>query len=57
MTTQCLEQLKTVDVRTVNRDELVDINTIEIDETLKGDDRAREFLRQVKNPFALRLEL
>ena len=46
-----LEEMKNVDVRTVDRDSLVDINTIVIDESLSKEERAAEFLRQIKNPY------
>lgn len=50
-----IEELKNVDVRTVNRDSLVDINEIEIDDSLPPRERAAEFLRQIKNPYCFRV--
>ena len=50
-----LEEMKNVDVRTVDRDSLVDINTIAIDESLSKEERAAEFLRQIKNPYCFRV--
>ena len=50
-----LEEMKNVDVRTVDRDSLVDINTIVIDESLSKEERAAEFLRQIKNPYCFRV--
>ncbi|MCR5330859.1 MAG: hypothetical protein K6E62_06685 [Lachnospiraceae bacterium] len=47
--------MKNVDVRTVDRDSLVDINTIVIDESLSKEERAAEFLRQIKNPYCFRV--
>lgn len=49
-----LEQMKQVDIRTVNREELVDILDIQIDENLPQEQRLAEFLRQVKNPYCYR---
>ena len=50
-----IEEMKNVDVRTVDRDRLVDINEIEIDDSLPPKERAAEFLRQIKNPYCCRL--
>lgn len=50
-----IEEMKNVDVRTVDRDSLVDINTIMIDESLSREERAAEFLRQIKNPYCFRV--
>lgn len=46
-----LEEMKNVDVRTVDRDSLVDINEIVIDDSLPLKERAAGFLRQIKNPY------
>lgn len=40
-----IEEMKNVDVRTVDRDSLVDINEIEIDDNLPPKERAEAFLR------------
>lgn len=50
-----IEDMKNVDVRTVDRDSLVDINEIEIDDSLPPKERAAEFLRQIKNPYCFRV--
>jgi len=49
-----LEEMKAVDVRTVNRDDLVDICDVEIDRTLSKEERIRSFIRQIKNPFCFK---
>ena len=46
-----LEEMQNVDVRTVDRESLVDINEIKIDDSLPPRERAEEFLRQIKNPY------
>lgn len=46
-----LESLKNIDVRTVDRESLVDINTVVIDESLPRPERIRSFLEQIKNPY------
>ena len=50
-----IEEMKNVDVRTVDRDRLVDIDEIEIDDSLPPKERAAEFLRQIKNPYCFRV--
>ena len=50
-----IEEMKNVDVWTVDRDRLVDINDIEIDDSLSPKERAAEFLRQIKNPYCFRV--
>ena len=50
-----IEDMKNVDVRTVDRDSLVDINEINIDESLPPKERAEEFLRQIKNSYCFRV--
>lgn len=49
------EEMKSVDVRTVDRDSLVDVTRIYIDEGLTKEERLREFVRQVKNPYCFRV--
>nr|WP_300847382.1 hypothetical protein [uncultured Acetatifactor sp.] len=50
-----LEEMRSVDVRTVDRDQLVDVTRIRIDEGLPKEERVREFVRQVKNPYCFRV--
>ena len=50
-----IEEMKNVDVRTVDRDRLVDINEIEIDDSLPPKERTAEFLRQIQNPYCFRV--
>ncbi|MDR2023851.1 MAG: hypothetical protein LBQ71_11565 [Hungatella sp.] len=49
------EALKQVDVRTVDPDTLVDIRKLDIDPTLPRDERLKEFIRQVKNPYCFKV--
>ncbi|NBH27365.1 hypothetical protein D3Z60_16630 [Lachnospiraceae bacterium] len=46
-----LEELKKVDVRTVDVSTLEDIGKIRIDRTLPKEERLLAFAREVKNPF------
>ncbi|MBP3238912.1 MAG: hypothetical protein J6M24_07555 [Lachnospiraceae bacterium] len=47
--------MKNVDVRTVDPDTLVDIRDIKIDENLPKEERIKEYLRQVKNPYCFKV--
>lgn len=46
-----VEEMKAVDVRTVDPDTLVDINDVHVDMSLPREERAKEFVRQIKNPY------
>lgn len=50
-----VEEMKSVDVRMVARDSLVDVTQIHIDEGLPKEERLKEFVRQVKNPYCFRV--
>lgn len=50
-----LEEMKAVDVRTVDPETLVDVTTIKIDENLSKEERKVEYLKQVKNPYCFRI--
>jgi adenosine deaminase len=50
-----VEEMKAVDIRTVNPEELVDITKLSIDKSLTGDERKAEFIRKVKNPYCYRV--
>lgn len=50
-----IEEMKNVDVRTVDPDTLVDVNSVRISDDLVREDRLKEFIRQVKNPFCYRV--
>ena len=47
--------MKTIDVRTVDPETLVDVTGIVIDESLSKEERKAEYLRQVKNPYCFRV--
>mgnify|MGYP001053707350 CR=1 FL=1 len=46
-----LEELKKVDIRTVDTSTLADIGKIRIDRTLPKEERLLAFMREVRNPF------
>lgn len=48
--------MKEVDIRTMNRDELVDIGDIYIDENLSVMERVCSFMEQVKNLYIYRVD-
>lgn len=49
------EELQSVDIRTVKPEEVVDIQQIRIDDGLSQQEKRREFIRQVKNPYCFRV--
>ena len=50
-----IEGMKAVDIQTVDPDTLVDITQISIDENLPKEQRIREYIRQVKNPYCYKV--
>lgn len=48
------EEMKNVDIRTVDRDALVDIHDVKIDRTLPKEERIRSFVKQIKNPYCFK---
>ncbi len=49
-----VKEMKSVDIRTVNREDLVDIRDVHIDRTLPKEERVRSFVEQIKNPYCFR---
>ncbi|MCD8100401.1 MAG: hypothetical protein LUE06_07465 [Oscillospiraceae bacterium] len=41
-------------IDTIDRDSLVDIQSVSIDDTLPKDERIRDYIRQIKNPYLYR---
>lgn len=48
------EQMRNVDVRTVERESLADISKIHIDTQMPREKRLAEFIRQIGNPYCYR---
>ena len=48
------EEMKDVDIQTVKKEELKDICQISIDENLTAEEKKKEFLRQIGNPYCFR---
>ncbi len=51
----CIDEMKAIDIRTVDPEALVDVTQIKIDEGLSREERIAEFLRQVKNPYCFKV--
>ncbi len=47
--------MKNVDPHTEDMDSLVDINDVHIDESLPKEERMKEFIKQIKNPYCYRI--
>ncbi len=50
-----IEEMKNVDIRTVRREDLVDIRDVEIDPELPKEERIRSFVRQIRNPYCFKV--
>ena len=50
-----LDSLKNVDIRTVDKNTLVDLNSVSIDQSLPVPDRVASFLAQIQNPYCFRV--
>ena len=50
-TMKSLRQMAQTDLRNVNREELVDINDVEIKKDLSQRERMVDFVSQIKNPY------
>lgn len=50
-----VEEMKAVDIRTVRRDELVDIRDVVIDQDASKEERIKSFLRQIRNPYCFKV--
>lgn len=49
-----MEALKNLDLRTVDKTELIDIRDISINEQLPKEERIADFIRQIRNPYLCR---
>lgn len=49
------EELQSVDIRTVRPEDVVDIQQIKIGDGLSQQEKRKEFIRQVKNPYCFRV--
>ena len=49
------EELSKIDVHTVDKDNLVDLDTVVIDESKPVQERMASFVEQIKNPYCFRI--
>ena len=50
-----IEEMKNIDIRTVDPETLVDISDVVVDESLPKDERIRDYIRQIKNPYCFKV--
>lgn len=50
-----MQMMKDVDIRTVDRSELVDLNSVVIDEDKPIAKRMEDFVKQIRNPYCFRV--
>lgn len=50
-----MQMMKDVDIRTVERSELVDLNSVVIDENKPIAERMEAFVKQIRNPYCFRV--
>jgi len=55
MKNMTLEQMKNIDIREVDINDLVDIRDIKINEEKSKEERIRDFIKQVGNPYCYRV--
>lgn len=55
MTAEDLESMKKVDLRSVDRNSLVDLQKISIDHSLPIEQRVKNFVTKVKNPYCFKV--
>ncbi len=46
-----LKRMRDVDITTVDKESLVDIDSVNIDENLPKEERVQEYIRQIRNPY------
>ncbi|MEA5009062.1 DUF6870 family protein [Clostridium tyrobutyricum] len=49
-----IEEMKNIDIRTVEPSTLIDIKKIKVNTDLPIEERKKDFIRQVKNPYCFR---
>lgn len=46
-----LKRMSQIDVTSVNPDELVDIRAVQIDKNLNDEERIKDYIEKIKNPY------
>lgn len=49
-----IEEMKNVDVRTVQREELTDIREVKVSKAKNREGQVKDYLEQIKNPYCYR---
>lgn len=52
---QSLDNMQDIDIRTVDKSNLVDLSKVKIDETLPVPERVASFIQQIGNPYCFRI--
>lgn len=55
ITGKSLQEMQQVDIRTVDKSTLVDLNSVKIDESLPIPERVASFVSQIGNPYCFRV--
>lgn len=55
MTAKEMDALKSVDVRNVDREGLVDIREVPVEQGIPAEERIKRFIGKVKNPYCFRV--
>ena len=50
-----IASMKSVDIRNVDKDSLVDLDSIQIDSSKPVQERIQSFLQQIQNPYCFRI--
>lgn len=50
-----VEAMKAVDIRSVDKNQLVDLDSVHIDESKPVPERIESFLKQIQNPYCFRI--
>lgn len=55
MQNMTLSQMRDVDIRTIDPNTLVDLRDVKIQPEIPKEERIKEFIRQIKNPYCYRV--
>ncbi|MEY8389796.1 hypothetical protein D3Z47_02005 [Lachnospiraceae bacterium] len=55
MDLQTMQLMKQVDIRNVDKNALVDLSTVHIDDTAPVTERIEKFIQQIRNPYCFRI--
>ena len=50
-----LNKMRDVDIQSVDKNTLVDIRNIKIDDTLSGEEKISQYVKQIKNPYCFKV--